>query len=45
MVNKLTLVTLYLSAFALARPSLIRRQDEEPVPELPEDPVEEPSMP
>ena len=42
MVNKLLLVTLYLSAFAVARPSLVRRQDE--APEVPEDPVEDPGM-
>lgn len=49
MVNKLVLVTLYLSAFALARPSNIRRQEDGPtleVPEeggeVPEEPVEEP---
>lgn len=36
MVNKLTLATLYLSAFALAHPSNIRRQDDG-APAVPEE--------
>lgn len=50
MVNKLVLVILYLSAFALARPAHFRRQDEDPAPEVPgddeapEEPVDEPGM-
>lgn len=45
MVSKLALVTLYLSAFALARPSHIRRQDEDQAPEVPEEETPAPEEP